>query len=466
MISQRSTSLAPRSSLVAAFAALALLCGAGCKGPEPKPAPAEGPKPAAGSGSAAKEETVRPAVETVKPAIDIATPPADAVKLPSGMIYKKLATAEGPSPTRNDTVVIHFSGWKQATGETFNTTRTRGTPMPLDLSGPGASGYADVLTQVHKGEKVMMWMPAEVVGKTTQGKAEALAFEVELIDIQPAPVVPADVAAPPPGARTTKGGLRYVVVTPGTGTEKVRFFDTASFRYTIWDATGKMLSSTEKRSRPVSSALYRQPQPLEDIMTTMVPGQRTRFWVDSAKVGQVGLEPTKGLLCYELTVLEVTKGAAAPPPTPADVKAPPPGTKKTAAGVFYRVLKTGKSTDQPKPTDTVRVHYTGWTTDGRMFDSSVVSGQPASFPLTGVIKGWTDGIPQMKVGETARFWIPKELAYEGKPGNPQGMLVFDVELIEILPAAAPNPHGDPHGAMGGAMGGSMGGHGADDGHGH
>ena len=77
------------------------------------------------------------------------------------------------------------------------------------------------------------------------------------------------------------------------------------------------------------------------------------------------------------------------------------------------------------------VHYTGWTTDGKMFDSSVVRGQPAQFPLNRVIAGWTEGLQLMVVGEKRRFWIPEDLAYKGKAGAPQGMLVFDVELMSF-----------------------------------
>ncbi len=67
-----------------------------------------------------------------------------------------------------------------------------------------------------------------------------------------------------------------------------------------------------------------------------------------------------------------------------------------------------------------------------MFDSSVTRGRPATFPLGGVIAGWTEGVQLMVVGEKRRFWIPEDLAYGGRPGAPQGMLVFDVELLEIL----------------------------------
>jgi FKBP-type peptidyl-prolyl cis-trans isomerase len=84
----------------------------------------------------------------------------------------------------------------------------------------------------------------------------------------------------------------------------------------------------------------------------------------------------------------------------------------------------------------VTVHYSGWKTDGTLFDSSVKRGQPASFPLNGVIKGWTEGLQLMVKGEKRRFWIPGNLAYGENPGGgrPGGMLVFDVELLGIQKA--------------------------------
>ena len=92
---------------------------------------------------------------------------------------------------------------------------------------------------------------------------------------------------------------------------------------------------------------------------------------------------------------------------------------------------------RPTARSTVRVHYTGWTTDGRMFDSSVARGEPIEFQVTGVISGWTEALQLMVVGEKRRFWIPGHLAYDnipdmpGGPPNPKGMLVFDIELIAV-----------------------------------
>jgi len=120
-------------------------------------------------------------------------------------------------------------------------------------------------------------------------------------------------------------------------------------------------------------------------------------------------------------------------PVPSDVAAPPKDAQKTSSGLASKVLTPGTGKDHPKATSQVTVHYSGWTTDGKMFDSSVVRGQPATFPLDRVIKGWTEGVQLMVVGEKRRFWIPGNLAYDNvdRPGVPKGMLVFDVELLEI-----------------------------------
>ena len=118
-------------------------------------------------------------------------------------------------------------------------------------------------------------------------------------------------------------------------------------------------------------------------------------------------------------------------PAPADVAAPPADAEKTPSGLATRVLTPGTGSKHPRANSRVRVHYSGWTTDGNMFDSSVARNEPISFGLNQVIPGWTEGVQLMVEGETRRLWIPEKLAYAGHPGAPQGMLVFDVELIAI-----------------------------------
>ena len=123
-----------------------------------------------------------------------------------------------------------------------------------------------------------------------------------------------------------------------------------------------------------------------------------------------------------------------PPATvaaPADVSAAPVDAARTPSGVWHKVMKPGTGTQRPTDDDMVVVHYTGWTTEGKMFDSSVVRGVPVRLSLSQVIQGWRDGVRLMVPGETRRLWIPEHLAYQGRAGAPRGMLVFDVELLDI-----------------------------------
>ena len=110
------------------------------------------------------------------------------------------------------------------------------------------------------------------------------------------------------------------------------------------------------------------------------------------------------------------------------------GVQTTASGLQYKVIREG---DGPNPTSTstVKVHYRGTFTDGETFDASYDRGEPISFPLSGVIKGWTEGVQLMKKGAKYEFYIPYDLAYgpQGSPGSIPGYstLVFVVELLDI-----------------------------------
>lgn len=110
------------------------------------------------------------------------------------------------------------------------------------------------------------------------------------------------------------------------------------------------------------------------------------------------------------------------------------GVTTTKTGLQYKVLKAGDG-DSPKKTNTVKVHYHGTLTDGTVFDSSVERGTPAEFPVDRVIPGWTEALLAMKVGDKWQIVIPAELAY-GAQGNgpvpPNAVLIFDVELLEIV----------------------------------
>ena len=112
------------------------------------------------------------------------------------------------------------------------------------------------------------------------------------------------------------------------------------------------------------------------------------------------------------------------------------GVVSLPSGMQYSVISEGTGAS-PKETDTVSVHYTGTLIDGKVFDSSVERGEPATFPLNGVIKGWTEALQLMKVGDKWKLFIPPALAY-GEQGNPSipanSLLIFEVELLDIVAA--------------------------------
>jgi peptidylprolyl isomerase len=250
-------------------------------------------------------------------------------------------------------------------------------------------------------------------------------------DIPPPP----DVKAPPPDAEKTASGLATKVLQPGSGKEKPTRADTVQVHYTGWTTDGRMFDSSVKRGSPATFPVGGVIRGWTEALQLMVVGEKRRLWIPAnLAYGETpGNGRPGGMLVFDVELLGVQAAPKPPePPTvPADVAAAPKNAKKTKSGIAYRVLKKGTGKDHPKETSVVEVNYSGWTTDGKMFDSSVMRGRPATFPLNEVIKGWTEGVQLMTVGEKTRFWIPDTLAYKDQAGRPQGTLVFDIELLEI-----------------------------------
>jgi FKBP-type peptidyl-prolyl cis-trans isomerase len=236
---------------------------------------------------------------------------------------------------------------------------------------------------------------------------------------------PENVARPPADAAKTASGLASIVLQAGKGTSRPAATDMVTVNYTGWTTDGKMFDSSFARSQPSTFPLNRVIKGWGEGVQLMVAGEKRRFWIpqEIAYNGMAG-RPA-GMLVFDIELLDFSPSPATPPP---DVAAPPKDAKRTASGLAYKSLREGKGGSHPNPKSLVTVHYTGWTTDGKMFDSSVERGQPTSFGLGDVIAGWTEGLQLMTVGEKMRFWIPERLAYKGER-PPRGMLVFDVELI-------------------------------------
>jgi len=365
---------------------------------------------------------------------DVAATPADAAKTASGLASKVIEPGKGTThPAASDTVTVHYSGWT-TDGKLFDSSVKRGQPASFALN-QVIKGWTEGVQLMVEGEKRRFWIPADLAYGENPGGGRPgglLVFDVELLSIKSSPKAPDDVAAPPADAEKTASGLASKVLAKGTGTERPDANSQVTAHYSGWTKEGKLFDSSVQRGQPLTFALGQVIKGWNEGLQLMVKGEKRRLWIpaDLAYGENPGGGRPGGMLVFDVELVDFKNA----PATPADVAAPPADAEKTASGISSKVLKKGTGTTHPKETDTVKVHYSGWQTNGKMFDSSVQRGEPTEFPLNQVIPGWTEGVQLMVVGESRRFWIPGKLAYgeqDKGDGSPSGTLVFDVELLDI-----------------------------------
>jgi FKBP-type peptidyl-prolyl cis-trans isomerase len=250
-----------------------------------------------------------------------------------------------------------------------------------------------------------------------------------------APSAPADVAEPPARAEKSASGLAWRVLSKAPGTVHPGPHDKVIVTFTGWTPQGEVIDSSLPDGEPRTFSLDEVTRGLAEGLGAMAKGEKRRLWIPAAlsTSGRPRRRGSEGPSVFDVERVDVVK-MPDPMPVPDDVAAPPVEAKRTASGLAYKFIKRGKAKEHPTASSTVEVHYSGWTPDGQLFDSSVRRGKPISFPLGGVIKGWTEGVQLMVVGDRARFWIPGALAYGDAPtraGTPAGPLVFDIELLSI-----------------------------------
>lgn len=229
----------------------------------------------------------------------------------------------------------------------------------------------------------------------------------------------------------------------------------ASFGASLFAADKAELTNTQKASYAIGVNMGRsfKQQGLQADIDQLVKGYK------DAQAGSVALQDSELQeammnLQKEMLAAQAAKGEKAKTEGAEFLAAnkSKEGVKTTASGLQYKVIKEGTGA-KPKATDTVVAHYRGTYIDGTEFDSSYKRGEPTEFPLSGVIKGWTEGLQLMSVGSKYQFFIPAELAYGTRtdvPVVPNSTLIFEVELVNVKPGedgAAPNAN--PAGAPGG-----------------
>ena len=236
---------------------------------------------------------------------------------------------------------------------------------------------------------------------------------------------PPDVAAAPADAQRTASGLASKVLRAGTGTTHPKATSFVQVHYTGWTTDGQMFDSSVARGEPTSFGLRQVITGWTEGVQLMVEGEQRRFWIPVELAYNNAPGSPQGMLVFDIELIDIIDAA------PADVAAPPADAGRTPSGLAFKVLTPGTGTARPANSDRVVVHYTGWTTDGQIFDSTHVRGEPATIPLADAVSGFRQGLELMVEGERRRLWIPESLAFKGQPGAPRGMLVFDVELLKI-----------------------------------
>lgn len=359
---------------------------------------------------------------------DVAAPPKEAVRTESGLCYVMLkSNPEGAEIGEDDWVKLHYTGWT-TDGEMFDSSRD-GEPavFPINQLIPG---MCQALQIGRVGESLRVWIPEELAYKGVQGAPQGmLVFDFEILE-KSTPETPS--FEPLPGAVELHDGLYYLITKRGSGSEEIREGEIVSIDFTGWHVDSSTLfQSSRQLGEPLIGQVKDMFPGFREVLVHAHEGDSLTIWVPQA----LGVDPIgrrlRGRLVFTVDIHEVRPEPRAIP-APEDVAAPPADAEKTASGLATKVLSAGNGEQHPTATSRVRVHYTGWTTDGVMFDSSVIRGEPVDFGLNQVIPGWTEGVQLMVEGEKRRLWIPEALAYKGMRGAPQGMLVFDVELIAII----------------------------------
>ncbi len=361
------------------------------------------------------------------------------MKTASGLEYTIKEKGTGKKPAIGDKVVVHYTG-KLLNDTVFDTSVKRGQPFTFTLgAGQVIKGWDEAFQLLQVGDKATIKFGPELgYGNQATGSIPAnstLIFDIELLDVIEG-LKPWDVTGK--DTITTASGLKYVMVKANKAGEQVTVGSKASVHYSGYFTSGKMFDSSVERNQPftLKVGVGQVIRGWDEGLTLLRKGEKAKliipYQLAYGEQGRPPVIPEKSDLIFDVEIIDVQKVV---PPVLYDVKNLE--AKKTASGLTYYEVNRSTSTNRAVPGKTVKVHYSGYLADGKMFDSSVERGEPIEFPLGQgqVIPGWEEGIALMNVGDKLRLVIPYNLAYGEQGRAPiipaKADLTFDVELIDV-----------------------------------
>lgn len=361
----------------------------------------------------------------------------------SGLQFVIIKKGKGVKPQIGDKVTVHYIG-KLMNDTVFDSSYKRGKPFTFYLGeGRVIKGWDEGIALLHEGDSALFIIPPNLAyGNRAVGSIPAnstLKFIVKLEKVTPSPQIePYDIKDKK--VEITESGLKLIRInTVDKNPVKADSGDIVKVHYTGYFENGKIFDSSVRRGEPIQFTLGKGQviKGWDEGLSKLAVGEKARLIIPyQLAYGEYGRPPTipaKANLIFDVELIDVQKPIT---PVPFDTKGK--DTITTPTGLKYIIVhKADKDASIAQNGKLVKVHYTGYFVNGKIFDSSVQRGKPFEFKLGAgmVIKGWDEGVALMHVGDKFRFIIPYQLAYgeNGYPGliPPKSNLIFDVELLEV-----------------------------------
>jgi peptidylprolyl isomerase len=230
------------------------------------------------------------------------------------------------------------------------------------------------------------------------------------------------------------------VLRPGTGIEHPAGNDCPILAFTAWKRDGTLFATSKSMGGSAVQCLSTAIMGVAETLKLMVVGEKRRIWVPAdltyveghhhAQKRPEDEKPPNLDLTFDLELVGVMKA----PVTPTDLIASPEDAIKTPSGLAYKVLEPGTGAEHPSMKSHAKLHFSGWTSTGRLIETTVTSGHPAVIFVGTAPVAWREILPLMVSGGKVRVWIPSELAFGEKPANrhnPAGSLVYEFELLAL-----------------------------------
>lgn len=236
-----------------------------------------------------------------------------------------------------------------------------------------------------------------------------------------------DFTTAPADAVTTESGITWQLLTPGTGKRQAANEDIVAVHFNGYSPDGQLLYGSYDLGKPLIVGVWAAFPGWQETLLQMVSGEKRRIWLPENLVAKD--RGPKGASIFDLELVAIKRT----PEAPESLETPPADAQRTPSGASTKQVSAGTGEEFPGPDSTVLLHYVGWTEDGKIFDSSHHRGRPTAFPLSEIMPAFAEAVQLMVAGEKRRVWIPGPVAGGNWVGSPKGDLVFEVQLLQILP---------------------------------